>query len=142
MSGTIHVIATTIDGTKAALKAAIPAATQRGARVVLLLPRAPAADIERPSVADRALMLRYEDMLKRLHHPVQVRVCLASNAMDVAVHLIPERAWVFVGGPVRVFWRSAEERLAARLRRSGREVVFIGCNDGEARMKTGVLSHA
>jgi hypothetical protein len=90
MRSTIHVIATTPEGTAAAMSAAGPAAVERQMRVRLLVPET------RP--ADR----------------------------DPALHvLIPAGATVYVGGRIRRWWRTAEQRLALRLQRAGRDVVFV-----------------
>jgi hypothetical protein len=133
MSATIHVIATTFDGTAAALKAVTPVATSHHARVVLLVPQTPGAEqAEQSPLAIPRLVARYDEVAKRLHQPVQIRVCLGPDVTEAAKRMTPNGATVFIGGRASLFWPSAEERLAARLRRSGREVVFIGCNSGRA----------
>jgi hypothetical protein len=139
MAATIHVIATTSDGTQAALKAAIPAAIRQNARVVLLVlvQRAP-ADSEQSPWATRALIDRYDEMAK----PVQIRLCLTPAEGRAVARLVPRTTTVFIGGPVRVWWPSAEQRLAASLRRREFEVVFVGCNSGRPRVRSGVHAHA
>jgi hypothetical protein len=133
MPATIHVIATTFDGTTAALRAVTPVASSHRARVVLLLPqmRGAAEEDEAPLAISR-LIARYDEVAKGLHQPVQIRLCLSPDVTEAAKRMTPNGATVFIGGRASFFWPSAEERLAARLRRSGREVVFVGCNGGRA----------
>jgi hypothetical protein len=130
---TISVVATTIEGTEAALVAAKQAAQERGARVSLLVPRidSPAPPAERFVDTTNWLVARYEKVALDVGQPVKVRVCACRDAAAAAALLSPANSTVFVGGPVRRFWPSAEERLAARLRRTGRDVVFVGCNRRE-----------
>lgn len=129
---TISVVATTVEGTEAALLAAKHEAQERGAHVVLLVPRvdSPAPPAERFVDTTNWLVARYEKVASGVGQPVKVRVCACRNAADAAALLSPATGTVFVGGPVRRFWPSAEERMAARLRRTGRDVVFVGCNRG------------
>ena len=142
MTLTVHVVATTLDGTEAALKAAVPLATQQDARVVLLVAQTVDETAERSGAGDGALVGRYDAMVKALEHPVQIRLCMAPSVGDAAARLIPRSATVVIGGRAAAWWPSAEERLAARLRRSGREVVFVGCNRGRTRTAEGVNVNA
>jgi len=139
---TIHVLATTFDGTKAALKAAVPLAIRDDARVVLLVAQTVDQNAEQPGAGDGALVGRYDAMVKALEHPVQIRLCMAPSVGDAAARLIPRSATVVIGGRAAAWWPSAEERLAARLRRSGRDVVFVGCNRGRTRTAEGVNVNA
>ena len=128
MPATIHVIATTFDGTAAALRAATPVASGQQARVVLLVPQVPRAEIEQSPLAVSLLIDRYDEVAKTLHQPVLIRLCQDPDVTEAAKRMTPNGATVFIGGRASLFWPSAEERLAARLRRTGREVVFVGCN--------------
>ena len=127
---TIHVVATSIDGTKAALTAAKRAAQQRGARVVLLVPTVDSPDTPAEQFADATnwLVARYQKVARDIGQPVQVRISAGQNAAKAVALLSPVNGVVFMGGPVQWFWPSAEERIAAALRRTGRDVVFVGCN--------------
>jgi hypothetical protein len=129
---TISVVATTIEGTEAALAAAKQAAQGRHARVSLLVPRvdSPATTAERFVDATNWLVARYEKVARDAGQPVRVRVCACRNAAEAAVLLSPVNGTLYVGGPERWWWPTAEERLAAQLRRTGRDVVFVGCNRG------------
>ena len=129
---TIGVVATTINGTKAALLAAQREARAYGARIVLLVPRvdAPAPPAERFVDTSNWLVARFEKVARDVGQPVQVRVVTASTAAKGAELLSPANGILFVGGPIRWLWPSSEQRMAARLRRSGRQVVFVGCEKG------------
>ncbi len=128
---TIGVVATSIDGTKAALLAAKHEAQERGARVLLLVPRVPPAPpAERFVDTSNWLVARYEKMARDVEQPVQVRVCAGPNAAKAAALVSPANGTLFVGGHAHWLWPSAEERLAATLRRAGRDVVFVECEKG------------
>ena len=131
MSATFHVIATTIDGTAAALRAVTLLATKQQARVVLLVPQT-AADAEQSPHSINRLIARYDDMARDLNQPVRIRVCMSPNVVEAVTRMTSANSTVLIGGRTGVFWPGAEERLAARLRRSGREVVFVGCNERSA----------
>ena len=74
------------------------------------------------------LVARYEQVARDVDQPVQVRVCAAPDAAAAAALLSPANGVLFIGGPERWLWPSPEQRLAAKLRRAGRDVVFVGCN--------------
>ena len=128
----ISVIATTIDGTRAALLAAKQEARERNARVALIVPRGPlpAPDADRFTDTTNWLVAGYEQVARDVDQPVQVRVCAARDAASAATFLSPADGLVFVGGSSGWLWPSHEQRLAAQLRRAGRQVVFVGCEKG------------
>jgi hypothetical protein len=130
METLISVVATTMDGTRAALLAAKQAAQDRKARVALIVPRVPsgAPSGQRFMDATNWLVARYEQVARDVDQPVQLRVCAAPDAATAAALLSPAGGIVFIGGPSGWLWPSPERRLAAKLRRRGREVVFVGCN--------------
>jgi hypothetical protein len=129
---TLSVVATTLEGTEAALAAAKHVAQERGAHVSLLVPRvdSPAPTPERFTDTTNWLVSRYEQVARDVGQPVRVRVCACRNVAEAAALLSPANGTLFVGGPERWWWPTAEERLAAELRRAGRDVVFVGCNRG------------
>jgi hypothetical protein len=110
---TVHVLATSDEGTQAALRAAASLAARQQARLVLLVSGATVPDD------------RFEQMARTVDRPVVIRLCNAPTAADAAIHLTPINAVVFVGGRSATLWPCAEERMAARVRRSGRDVVFV-----------------
>jgi hypothetical protein len=126
---TIHVVATTMDGTRAALRAAASMAASRHARVVLLIPRSSGAGLDTPPLFINRLVDRFDELSKALGQPVQIRVCLAPSPAAAARQMTPADATVVLGGRTSMFWPGTEERLAASLRRTGRAVVFVGCQD-------------
>jgi len=143
MNPSIHVIATTFDGTEAAFKAAIPVAIQQRARVVLLvLAQNASADTAQSPWATRELIDRYDEMVAPFNYPVQIRLCLTPAVGRAVARLMPRNTTVFIGGPFRVWWPGPEQRLAASLRRRDFEVVFVGCNSGRPRVRSGVHAHA
>ena len=123
---TVHVVATSLEGTRAALKAAARVAASRRARLVLLVPDVTPPAIAQSPLAANWLIARYEEMARAVDQPVAIRLCKTTSAAEVALRLTPPDAVVYVGGTSTWLWPSAEERLAARLTRSGRAVVFVG----------------
>ena len=118
----IHVLATSVEGTRAALSAAKPIAEQSGAAVVLLIPT-------RPDHRDANwLVAGYEQIAREVGQPVRVRVGVSSNHVAALTMLAPSGGTVIIGGPSRWWWPTIEERIAARLRRTGRHVVFVDAN--------------
>jgi AcrR family transcriptional regulator len=131
---TVHVVATTPEGTEAALTVAahlagVPAKGQ-AARIVLVVPRGGEDDaLSAPSsVSLDWLLAHYQLVAQRFDRTVQVAFCDGRDPVAAIKRLTPDHATVVVGGAARWLWPSAEERVAARLRRAGREVVFVGCN--------------
>lgn len=116
---TIHVVATSIEGTRAALAAAKPIADRSGLPVMLLISQRPG------NHETNWLVARYEAVARDTGQAVRVRVGVSSNALAAATTLTPSGSTVIIGGPTRWWWPTSEERMAARLRRSGRRVVFI-----------------
>ena len=47
------------------------------------------------------------------------------NVTEAIKQVVPTLALVVVGGPARRWWPTVEQRLADRLRRHGRNVVFV-----------------
>jgi hypothetical protein len=120
----IHVLATSIEGTRAALSAARPIAEESGLPVVLVIPTLP---------DDRDanwLVAGYEQIARDVGQAVRVRVGVSSNAAASATMLTPPDTTVLIGGAPRWWWPTAEQRLAARLRRAGCDVVFVECSRG------------
>jgi hypothetical protein len=128
----ISVVATTIQGTEAALLAAKAAAQGRGGQISLLVPRVdfPAPPPDRFVDTTSWLVARYEKIARDVGQPVRVRVCACRSAAEAAARLGPASGTLFVGGPERWWWPTAEKRLAATLRRAGRDVIYVACNRG------------
>jgi hypothetical protein len=124
-SGTVHVIATSLDGTREALEAATVFARGLSGRVVVFVPRASSnvRSPERDTMADRA-----EAALRGVADSYTPRPsvlsCVCEHAIDV-VQLIRSQLPVFIGGEARRWWPTAEQRLARALTRLGCHVMFV-----------------
>lgn len=121
----VSVVATTVDGTRAALAAAKPIAKQSGAPVLLLISKKP------DSRGANWLVARYEEVARDVGQPVRVRVGVSSSRVAAVTTLTPTDGTIIIGGPARWWWPTEEERMAARLRRLGRRVVFVESTRGE-----------
>jgi hypothetical protein len=139
---TSHVIATSVEGTEAALRAAQPLVRRQEARVVLPVVDSSPSTARGTAFATNWLVARYEALASRIGHHVQFRLCKAPGIAEAARRLIPLQAQIYIGGPSTWFWPSAEERLAARLRRAGRHVVFVGGNGRKPARSEEVHVHA
>ena len=117
----IHVLATSIEGTRAALSAVKPIAEQSGLPVVLMIPT------EAGHRDANWLVASYEQLARDVGQAVRVRVGVSSNVVASAQMLTERDSPLVIGGPSRWWWPTAEERLAAQLRRAGRDVLFVGC---------------
>ncbi len=124
-SGTVHVIATSLDGTREALEAAIVFARGLSGRVVIFVPRASSNALgpERGTTADWA-----EGAVRGLADAYTPRPsvfsCVCEHAIDV-VQLVQSPGLVFIGGEARRWWPTAEQRLARALTRLGCHVMFV-----------------
>ena len=126
MSFPVHVIATTPEGTRAALAAARPFVA--GQPVVVVVPSTQASAIQYRDV----LATQYRRIANSLNQPIQLRICICRTSASVA-QIIPIGATVLIGGAQRRWWPTREERMAAQLRRDGREVVFAEVGKEAAR---------
>ncbi len=123
---TVFVIATTFEGTRAALLTAIPLAKGSCARLVVLAPQVVPypLPVDRPVDSTSFALERYRDLIQELDGQAQVRVCLCRHADDVVWRMLPARSTVVVGGPAGTWRASREERLARRLTHLGHHVIF------------------
>lgn len=112
---TVHVLATTVEGTRAAIAAAIPVARKRRAPVVLLVEH---DDWQ----TARCLRAAHE-----IDPTITAKCLVGSNTTDAVKEHVPVLALIVIGGPTRWWWPTRHERLAARLQRHGRDVMFVGC---------------
>jgi hypothetical protein len=111
---TVHVLATTPDGTRAALSAGRAFARRRHTHLVLL--------VTAPDSWETARCLR---VARQFDGSITVRVCSGPNTTEAIKHVVPTLALVVIGGPVRRWWPTIEQRMAERLRRHGRDAVFV-----------------
>jgi len=127
MPSTVRVVATTFDGTRAALAAAVPLAKGSEARVVVSVPRivSCAAELDSPSESAELLAARYRELVQALGDRVEIEICGSVGLDDFVSSLCAERSLVvIVGGPVGRWLTSPEERFANRLALSGCQVLF------------------
>jgi hypothetical protein len=124
---TIRVIATTFDGTRAAVGAAVPLAKGSGARLIVVVPRIVpyAVALDRPVDAGEFFVRRYSDLVADLGGQAQIDVCVCRSLEDVVAKLLKEESTIVVGGPAGRWLTSPEERFANRLSRYGRRVIFV-----------------
>ncbi len=123
---TVHVVATTFDGTRAALTAAIPLARGARARLVLFVPQVVPYPLPLDGPVDSMTFAteRYRDLIHELGGEAQIRLCLCRHADDVIWRVLPSRSTVVLGGRAGTWRASREERLARRLTHLGHHVIF------------------
>ncbi len=121
----VHVVATTERGTRAALKAAGACAAGLDVSVVLLVPHiVPFAEpLDRPTDSPAHHAERFRGIAGTLGLDVTIRVCLCRSTSLVTT-LLPRDAVVLVGGRRR-WWRSREERFVRGLTRRGVRALFV-----------------
>src|SRR6476620_10171032 len=97
---TIHVVATSIEGTRAALATAIPLARGARARLIMLVPQIvpyPLA-VDRPTDATAFTERRYRDLVEEVNGDAAIKVCLCRTIRDIE-QAIPPSTTVVLGGP-------------------------------------------
>jgi hypothetical protein len=142
MESTVHVIATTLDGTRAALSAAVPLARGSDAALIVLVPRiAPAGD---SADADPAALFakRYEEMAGQLGALVTIDICTFESLGQLVARICASRGTVVLGGPAGHWLTSPEERFANRLARAGCRVIFAPSGENTTQRRTGFRSRA
>jgi hypothetical protein len=134
----IHVIATTLDGTRAALAAAVPLAKGSDARLVVLVPRivSGAEELATPCEAIRVMAESYQRFARELGAEADVEICSSIGLDDLVAKIGAAHSQVVVGGPVGHWLTSPEERFTNRLARAGCQVVFAasGINTTQRRV--------
>lgn len=127
MTSMIHVIATTFEGTRAALTMAVPLSKGSGARLVVVVPRIVpyAVELESHVESTAFFVKRYRDLVLQLGGDACVEVCMCRTLAAVVDHVRAAESTVVVGGPTGRWLTSPEERFANRLSRDGSRVVFV-----------------
>src|SRR2546428_9479554 len=122
----VQVIATTYDGTRAAIETGVPLAKGSGARLTVVVPRI--VRYERPADAPSDMTDvaadRYRQLIDELDGNGFVQICLCRSIRDLIDRLISAEATVVVGGPSGRWRMSPEERFANQLSQKGYHVVF------------------
>jgi len=122
----VHVIATTLEGTRCALTAAKRLTRGLDARIVLLVPRlASAADTPDRTAAERVTIVdEHRALAADVGAHVTVLFCVCRRLDDVAHQMLGRSSLVIVGGRKHLWWPSREQRLVERLTREGYAVVL------------------
>jgi hypothetical protein len=110
----VHVLATTPGGTRAALIAGQLLARRRRTHIVLLV-----------TAPDQWVTAQCVHVAHQFDPAMPIRICRGPNTTEAVKQAVPTLAVVVIGGPLRWWWPTVEYRLAERLRRHGRLVVFI-----------------
>ena len=125
----VTVIATTEEGTTAALNAARWLATDLDARITLLKKEAVPVRIplDRPPASIKFTMNQQHSLVLRSsarEKDVEIQIRLCRDCDSGLQRLLLRRALVVIGGK-RHWWLSGEERLERVLRRLGHHVIFV-----------------
>src|SRR5947209_1913984 len=123
---TVHVVATTVPGTRAAMSAATALAKglQSPVHVIAARPMLSQASLEQQSAALRALAREVRELPDATSVRVRVLPCMCRRLSDV-VQLLAPRAVVVIGGRSYRWWSSPEQRLAHALTAAGFHVLFV-----------------
>jgi len=120
----VHVVATTRDGTRSALEVARRLTGGLDARVSLLVPRlASSAGGFDPRERD-ALVDEHHALAADVGVHVRVVFCECHRYEDLVHQLLGRSSLLIVGGKTRIWWPTREERLVSRLSAEGYPVVF------------------
>jgi hypothetical protein len=133
--GAVHVLASSIEGARAALQTAIPLARGTRSRLIVIVTKVvPFADAPDASGDPRDFTMRqYRALVSDLDGEAQLRLCLCRTARDAAAQLLPRGATVVVGGPSGHIVPSPEIRLVRSMAKLGHHVVFVPTSNMERR---------
>jgi len=134
----VQVIATTFDGTRAALASAVPLARGAGARLVLIVPRViPYSVTLDASAADATdfFVRRYRALVADQGGEAQIEVCVCRRVDDLVRRLVHPAATVVVGGPAGHWMMSPEQRFANRLSRAAAKVIYVNSGPATTRRR-------
>jgi len=122
----IHVVATTIRGTREALAAATALAGATDSRVYVIAQTDIPEGVSRvPTTQAAQALARDIRSLPEATSPVVDIVAILSRQPADLVPLLPPRALVFIGGHGGRWWPSAAQRTAHAFTRHGCRVVFV-----------------
>jgi hypothetical protein len=132
----VHVLATTVEGTRCALTSAKRLTERLHARVVLLVPRLTSFSVPFDPASDEAAVLidEHRALAASIGVHVTVLLCVCQRYGDVVHQMLSQSSLLVIGGRKRVWWPSREERLVSRLFAEGYPVVFaqVGADPGQA----------
>ncbi|HTK29253.1 MAG TPA: outer membrane beta-barrel protein [Vicinamibacterales bacterium] len=126
IQGIVHVVATTPEGTRSALRMAVPLARGANARLLVLVPQVVpyVVDGDRPLESADVAVRRLRDMVEALDAEAAIRVCLCRRFEDVS-RLLPSGATVVVGGEAARWLPSEVQRLVRCISKLGHDVMFV-----------------
>jgi hypothetical protein len=124
---TVHVLATTFDGTRAALTTAIPLTRGARSRLAVVVPYIVPYPIPLDRPADSTVFVerRYRELVHELDGEAKVTVYLCRRPDDVVSRVLPAGSTVVLGGGAGQWLASRHERVAHQLHRRGYRVVFV-----------------
>ncbi len=138
MAPKVRVVATTFEGTRAALLAAIPLARGLNAALVVVVPHVVscAEELDEPAPCADLIAKRYQDIARFMGADADVDVFASVGVGDLLAHICAVGGPVIVGGPVGRWLTSPEERFANRLALAGCQVMFVasGANTTQRRV--------
>ena len=122
----VQVIATTDEGTRAALaEARLLSAHLIPARVVLVVPRMVSSLTPPAGPGEDALITeQYRVLVSESGVAATVRLCICRQLADVFRWMVSTQAVIVVGGRRRWWWPTPAEQVARYLKRKGHRVVF------------------
>ncbi len=123
----VLVVATTFEGTRAALLAAVPLARGLDAALTIVVPRlvSCAAELDVPTPGADLIAKRYQDIAQSIGADAEVAPFASVGIDDLLAHICAAGGPVVVGGPVGRWLTSPEERFANRLALAGCQVMFV-----------------
>jgi non-ribosomal peptide synthetase component F len=125
----VQVVATTVPGTRAAVRAATALANGLDSRVNVIAPRLPSdGSLDQQSAAGRAFAQEIMELPEAASARVRVLPCICRRLSDV-VQLLTPRALVVIGGRSYRWWSSREQRLAHTLTAAGYRVLFVHADE-------------
>jgi len=135
MSSTVFVVATTAEGTRAALQAAVPLAKGSGARLAVVVPHIASFDLAPEDPGSIAFVKRYGAIVEELGGVAEVHAFRCQSLDELIPQVSDVKGRVVLGGPAGRWLTSPEERFANRLAAAGCHVVFVatGANTTQRR---------
>jgi hypothetical protein len=128
----LQIIATSDEGTRAALKEARRLIRRMKARqAVLLVPYTRGhAVVAAPEKADA--VEDYQRMANEAGVAVTVRLCLGATYVEISRWMLPPGSTTIVGGRRRWWWPTHAQRVALAVKRAGRDIIFADASSDRA----------
>jgi len=120
----LHIIATSEEGTRAALREARRLVQRLNvARTVLLVPCTPPQQI---AATDEQIhtVNNYRQIAREAGVDVIVRICFGATCGGLSQWMLPPGSTTIVGGRRRWWWPTRAQRMVHALKRAGHQTVF------------------